>query len=315
MTVASFTRITPVRFRAWSSSAANAANVAAASAQRAQSQNHGAFSPAIAFSPSPKPKTSVDAPVLRMLMFGKPGSGKGTLSNRLLGKHDLAFLSAGDILRQNISEQTEVGRIAEQIVAAGGLLPDDVITEVVTNKLNAPSLEHRPWILDGFPRTVGQGELLDAYLRNKNTPLTLIVNLNVPDNIILSRIADRWVHLPSGRVYNMSYNRPKVEGRDDVTGDLLSKRPDDNPEIFARRLKAFYDQTAPLLAYYSSSATPTTRMVTLSGETSDEIWPQLDAVVQQTVRWKPAPGKDSTLAASPASKSVPKERPDKKPLP
>lgn len=89
------------------------------------------------------------------------------------------------------------------------------------------NLQH--YILDGFPRTLGQGQLLDAHLRARNSPLNLIVNLDVPDRVILGRIADRWVHLPSGRVYNLSYNPPKVPGRDDETGEPLTKRPDDNP--------------------------------------------------------------------------------------
>lgn len=160
-----------------------------------------------------------------------------------------------------------MGREAEGIVAQGGLLPDEVMLKIVTSKLDLIHNKVRPvslhssfrlfivamkhWILDGFPRTLGQGQLLDAHLkcvaftpelhsawlidsislayRAQNTPLTLVVNLDVPNQVILSRISDRWVHLPSGRIYNMSYNRPKVEGFDDQTGEPLTKRPDDNP--------------------------------------------------------------------------------------
>ncbi|KZV84432.1 adenylate kinase [Exidia glandulosa HHB12029] len=279
-------RISPVRFRSITSKA-QAPGPASPTAQAHRDAHFARTHYGQALSPKPSP----DAPVLRMLMFGKPGAGKGTLSTRLVNKYDINFLSAGDILRQNIADKTEVGRIAEEIVAAGGLLPDDVITNVVTSKLDAPALQHRPWILDGFPRTVGQGELLDVHLRNKSTPLSLIVNVDVSDEIILGRISDRWIHSPSGRVYNMSYNRPKVDGRDDVTGEPLVKRPDDNPEIFARRLKAFYEQTSPLLAYYASRASASTRLVTLKGATSDEIWPQLEGIVQQSFRLRP---KDSS---------------------
>jgi len=220
-----------------------------------------------------------DRKVLRMLMFGKPGAGKGTLSARLVKKYDILSLSIGDLIRQHIAERTEVGRQAEEIVAQGNLVPDDVVLKVVMNKLEA--LHDKHWILDGFPRTLGQGKMLDTHLQNQNTPLSLVVNLDVADEVILSRISDRWVHLPSGRVYNMSYNRPKVDGFDDETGEPLTKRPDDNPEIFSRRLKQFYDSTSPLLAYYASSANKSTRLVTLQGETSDQIWPQLDAVVRR----------------------------------
>jgi len=214
---------------------------------------------------------------LRMLMFGKPGAGKGTLSARLTQKYDISFLSTGDLLRQEIAEKTEVGRVAEEIVANGGLLPDDVMIRIIAGKLDL--MRDKPWILDGFPRTLGQGELLDSHLRNSGKPLSLIVNLDVPDDVILDRIADRWVHLPSGRVYNLAYNRPSIEGRDDITGEPLTRRPDDNAEIFARRLKKFYESTSPLITYYASRASPMTKLATLSGKTSDEIWPKLEDVV------------------------------------
>ncbi|THH26467.1 hypothetical protein EUX98_g7724 [Antrodiella citrinella] len=218
--------------------------------------------------------------ILRMLMFGKPGAGKGTLSARLVKKYEILSLSTGDLLRQHIAERTEVGRMAEEIVATGGFLPDDIMLKVVTSKLDM--LHNRHWILDGFPRTLGQGKLLDDHLRSRNTPLSLVVNVDVADEIILSRISDRWVHLPSGRVYNLSYNPPKVHGLDDATGEPLTKRPDDNPEIFARRLEKFYASTSPLLAYYKTQPSRSTRVSTLTGSTSDEIWPQLDGLVRSS---------------------------------
>ncbi|GJJ12107.1 hypothetical protein Clacol_006348 [Clathrus columnatus] len=214
---------------------------------------------------------------LRMLMFGKPGAGKGTLSTRLTQKYDINFISTGDILRHEIAERTEIGNVVEEIVAKGGLLPDDIMIRMISGKLDMLTDKH--WILDGFPRTLGQGELLDTHLRSTGQPLSLIINLDVPDEVILDRISDRWVHVPSGRVYNLSYNRPKVEGRDDLTGEPLTKRPDDNPEIFARRLKKFYESTSPLITYFTSRASPSTKLVTLSGKTSDEIWPKLEEVV------------------------------------
>ncbi|KAJ6596955.1 adenylate kinase-domain-containing protein [Mycena vulgaris] len=239
--------------------------------------------------------------ILRLVIFGKPGAGKGTLSARLVNKYDIVSLSTGDLLRQHIAERTEVGRQAEEIVAQGKLLGDELMLKVVAGKLDA--LRNKHWILDGFPRTVPQGELLDAHLKKQGTPLSLVVNLDVPDEVILSRISDRWVHLPSGRVYNTSFNSPKVDGFDDATGEPLTKRPDDNPEIFARRLAQFYASTSPLIAYYTRAAEQRTRLPrapprhqhphqlafppahtllfrTLAGTTSDEIWPQLDALVR-----------------------------------
>ncbi|PCH38008.1 adenylate kinase [Wolfiporia cocos MD-104 SS10] len=242
--------------------------------------------------------------VLRMLMFGKPGAGKGTLSARLVKKYDVLSLSTGDLLRQHIAERTEVGRMAEEVVATGGLLPDDIMLKVVTSKLDM--LHNRHWILDGFPRTLGQGQLLDKHLRQQGHPLSLVVNLDVADEVILSRISDRWVHLPSGRVYNLSYNPPKVPGHDDETGEPLTKRPDDNPEIFARRLEKFYAATSPLLEYYGTRPLPSAKLVTLSGATSDEIWPQLESVIRSnfpSVRERGEPKRRTSLSEAVLARS------------
>lgn len=221
-----------------------------------------------------------------MIIFGKPGAGKGTLTARLVRKYDIISLSTGDLLRQHIAERTEIGRTAEEIVANGDLLPDELMLRVVSSKLDA--LRNKHWVLDGFPRTVSQGKLLDSHLRKQGYPLNLVVNLDVPDEVILSRISDRWVHLPSGRVYNLSYNRPRVDGLDDETGELLTKRPDDNPEIFTRRLRQFYSTTLPLLQYYntpqsSPSSGPKVKLVPLRGNTSDEIWPLLEQAVRSVI--------------------------------
>ncbi len=142
------------------------------------------------------------------------------------------------------------------------------------------------------------------WFRKQGLPLSLVVNLDVPDEVILARISDRWVHLPSGRVYNLSYNRPRVDGLDDETGERLTKRPDDNPvrvelveeqirivpdmifqEVFARRLQQFYASTSPLLRYYGSphtslSTTSQPKLVSLRGTSSDEIWPMLEHAVR-----------------------------------
>ncbi|KAH9005275.1 adenylate kinase-domain-containing protein [Lactarius hatsudake] len=217
-----------------------------------------------------------------MIMFGKPGAGKGTLTTRLARKHDILSISTGDLLRQHIAEKTEVGQLAEEIVAKGGLLPDELMLRVVSSKLD--TLRHKHWILDGFPRTVGQGKLLDAHLRKQGLPLSLVVNLDVPDDVILARISDRWVHLPSGRVYNLSYNRPRVDGLDDETGEPLTKRPDDNPFLlvasdnFTRRPRHSFSITAPLGRRFPPDSKP--KLVSLRGSSSDEIWPMLEHAVR-----------------------------------
>ncbi|WVW78609.1 hypothetical protein I302_100568 [Kwoniella bestiolae CBS 10118] len=204
---------------------------------------------------------------LRMLIFGKPGSGKGTLSARLVKEYDIAFVSTGDVLRKEIAAGSEVGKKAEAVVASGGLVSDELMLEIVKTELDR--LHGKSWIVDGFPRTLHQGELLDSVLNQENRPLNMIVHLNVPDSVIMARISARWVHLPSGRVYNTTYSAPKVPGKDDITGEPLSKRPDDTPETFSKRLQAYYESTAPLLEYFAK--TYPSSLFSLSGSSSDEV--------------------------------------------
>ncbi|WRT64914.1 uncharacterized protein IL334_001853 [Kwoniella shivajii] len=204
---------------------------------------------------------------LRMLIFGKPGSGKGTLSARLVKEYDIAFVSTGDVLRKEIAAKSEVGRKAEEVVASGGLVSDELMLEIVKTELDR--MHGKSWIVDGFPRTLHQGELLDSVLNQENRPLNMIVHLNVPDSVIMARISARWVHLPSGRVYNTTYSAPKTPGKDDVTGEPLSKRPDDTPETFSKRLQAYYESTAPLLEYFAK--TYPSSLFSLSGSSSDEV--------------------------------------------
>ncbi|KIR31894.1 adenylate kinase [Cryptococcus deuterogattii MMRL2647] len=188
---------------------------------------------------------------LRMLVFGKPG------------KYDISFVSTGDVLRKEIAAKSEVGRKAEAIVASG----DELMLEIVKAELDR--LKGKSWIIDGFPRTLHQGELIDRVLNQENRPLNMVVHLNVPDSVIMARIAARWVHLPSGRVYNTTYSAPKVPGKDDVTGEPLTKRPDDTPETFSKRLQAYYESTAPLLKYFEEMYPES--LHSISGSSSDEV--------------------------------------------
>lgn len=209
-------------------------------------------------------------------MFGKPGSGKGTLSGRLLKHYDISFVSTGDVLRQEIAQKSEIGRRAEDIVRSGGLVPDELMLEIVMAELDR--LQGKSWIIDGFPRTLHQGSLLDKVLNEERRPFNMIVHIDVPDQVIMARIAARWVHLPSGRVYNTTFSAPKVPGKDDVTGEDLVQRPDDTPAVFSKRLEAYYGSTEPLLKYFAT-AYPNA-LKTLTGTTSDELWPQLQALVE-----------------------------------
>ncbi|MFT7815450.1 GTP:AMP phosphotransferase AK3, mitochondrial [Arapaima gigas] len=200
--------------------------------------------------------------LFRAVIMGPPGSGKGTVSNRITKTFGLAHLSSGDVLRVNITAKTEIGLLMKSCIDQGQLVPDDVISRLILGELR--NLEQSGWLLDGFPRTVPQAEALDAAFR-----IDTVINLDVPFQTIQERLTSRWVHLPSGRVYNTSFNPPKVPGLDDVTGEPLVQRNDDAPETVARRLKAYENQTQPVLEFYRSKGL----LETFTGTETNKIWP------------------------------------------
>ncbi|KAF9377992.1 hypothetical protein CPB97_009816 [Podila verticillata] len=217
---------------------------------------------------------------LRLLLIGSPGAGKGTQSSRIQNNFEVNSISSGDLLRKNIALGTEIGVRAAKEMKNGSLVSDEVMVKLIDQELNKIGAQQN-WLLDGFPRTMTQAQTLDHTLESVNQPLNLVIHLNVPEDVILQRIMDRWVHIPSGRVYNMTYNPPKRAGLDDVTGEPLERRPDDNPETFKIRLQKHHELTEPLLDYYKQRNI----LVSLAGNTSDEIYPQIRQLLQ--MRFKP----------------------------
>ncbi|GBB94332.1 hypothetical protein RclHR1_23350001 [Rhizophagus clarus] len=208
---------------------------------------------------------------MHILLLGSPGAGKGTQSSRIQKNFNISAITSGNLLRQNIANGTTVGKIAAKHIECGAFVPDDIMIELIADELQ--KLKRQNWLLDGFPRTINQAIALDDNLGLSNQSLNLVINLQVPEEVILQRIMDRWVHVPSGRVYNLSYNPPKINGRDDVTGDKLTKRPDDNPDTFKVRLQQHHALTEPLLEYYDKQNI----LINCSGRTSDEIYPQIES--------------------------------------
>lgn len=142
---------------------------------------------------------------LRLIILGAPGSGKGTISKRILKCFNINYLSTGDLLRENIKNKTELGLKTKKIIENGKLVPDDLITNLIYNEINKLD-KNSGWLIDGFPRTLNQAKYLD----NKNLIIDQVINLNVPFDIILSRLEKRWVHIDSGRIYNLDFNPPKI---------------------------------------------------------------------------------------------------------
>lgn len=215
---------------------------------------------------------------LRILLLGAPGSGKGTQTSRLLKLlPSMHSVSSGDLLRKEINEKSEIGSVALDYISRGSLLPDTLISRLLTSYLsqNKWLSNDSSWLLDGFPRTANQANILDNQLKINDASLTLVVELKVPESVILDRIENRFLHLPSGRVYNLNYNPPKVPGLDDITKEPLSKRPDDNLEVFSKRLEEYNATLGPLKEHYLNAGV----LHTVSGETSDIIFPQLSKLV------------------------------------
>ncbi|CAH7682293.1 adenylate kinase-domain-containing protein [Phakopsora pachyrhizi] len=225
---------------------------------------------------------------MRMIILGAPGSGKGTHCSKLLKKFDLSMIGMGDLLRYNVSKKTEVGKLAESYISRGDLLPDEVILKLIKPEIR--KLQDRDWILDGFPRTKSQAIQLDKFLSDEfKDQLNLVVSLEVPDSLIIERISGRWIHEPSGRVYNTTYNAPIEEGKDDLTGEQLTKRKDDTIEVFSRRLESFHQENKPMLNYYDSQFVNTQsedcvkrvkKLVHIFGPSSDTIWPQMKELIR-----------------------------------
>ncbi|XP_064625203.1 GTP:AMP phosphotransferase AK3, mitochondrial-like isoform X2 [Lineus longissimus] len=182
--------------------------------------------------------------LLRAIIMGPPGSGKGTISNRIIKDFDLKHLSTGDLLRHQIRAGSPAGVLAKTFIDDGNLLPDHVMVKLVEEELN--TLKGQSWLLDGFPRTIPQGEALARV-----SDVDVVINLDIPFSIIIQRIMGRWVHPASGRIYHTEFNPPKVLGRDDLTGEELVQREDDKEETVRARLNHYSELTSPLLDYYS----------------------------------------------------------------
>ncbi|MFL5825365.1 MAG: adenylate kinase [Thermoleophilaceae bacterium] len=186
---------------------------------------------------------------LNLILVGPPGAGKGTQAERLVEDFDLPYYATGDILRSAVKEGTDLGKKAKEYMDRGDLVPDDVICGVIMERIDSPEARDG-FLLDGFPRTVGQADVLERGLNELGRKLTAALQLDVPDEEVIRRLSGRRVCVKNGHLYHVDFDPPKREGVCDQDGSRLIQRDDDKPETIQRRLDVYHEQTQPLVAYY-----------------------------------------------------------------
>jgi len=186
---------------------------------------------------------------MRLILLGPPGAGKGTQATFIKERFGIPQISTGDMLRAAVKAGTPLGLAAKKVMDAGGLVSDDIIIGLVKDRLREPDTANG-YLFDGFPRTIPQADAM----KHAGVAIDVVLEIDVPDSEIVERMSGRRVHPASGRTYHVRFNPPKVEGRDDVTGEPLIQRDDDREETVLKRLAVYQDQTRPLVAYYSSWA-------------------------------------------------------------
>ncbi len=200
---------------------------------------------------------------MRIILLGAPGAGKGTQAQILKDKFNIPQISTGDMLRAAIKANTKLGLEAKQFMDSGALVPDQLIIELVKERIQDSDCM-QGFLLDGFPRTIPQAEAM----KEAAITIDLVIEIDVPDNVILDRLSGRRTHLASGRIYHIHNNPPKIQGKDDVTGEDLVQRDDDKEETILKRLNVYHSQTKPLVDYYlkwSASENEGLRYIKING--------------------------------------------------
>ena len=199
---------------------------------------------------------------MRIILLGAPGAGKGTQAQFLTKKYNIPQISTGDMLRAAIKAGTDMGKMAKAAMDAGQLVTDEIIIGLVKDRIAEADCKNG-YLLDGFPRTLPQADAVT----NAGIEIDAVIEIDVPDSEIVTRMAGRRAHLASGRTYHLVYNPPKVEGKDNETGEDLVQREDDKESVVLDRLKVYHKLTSPLIEYYKkqAEAVPTLTYITVDG--------------------------------------------------
>lgn len=224
-----------------------------------------------------------------MILFGPPGAGKGTHGPKVEDMLGIPQLSTGDMLRAAVANKTEVGKKAEAIMKAGGLVSDDIVVGIIRDRIQEPDCKFG-FILDGFPRTLKQAQALDAMLAQEGACVTKVIELQVPDSVLEERICGRWIHKSSGRSYHVKYAPPKSmkkdkDGKpiestmlDDETGEPLMQRKDDTAAALVKRLQGYHNETVPILEHYRPNGVVRT---VNANQKMEGVWSEILAALQR----------------------------------
>ena len=188
---------------------------------------------------------------MKIIMLGAPGAGKGSQAKKIAAKYGIPHISTGDIFRANIKSGTELGKKAKVFMDQGLLVPDELVVDLVIDRFKNPDCE-KGYVLDGFPRTIPQAKALDEALQVNNDAIELAIDVDVPDSIIIKRMAGRRACINCGATYHVVTVAPKKENICDICGSELVLREDDKPETVTKRLMVYHEQTQPLIDYYQS---------------------------------------------------------------